>query len=471
MRIYGHPVISLTHLARRMLRSLLAPGCEKAPASPNLQYVPADSTPYKVTARDSWWTLADRPEAKAAKLSALDLCVYNFRTRVPAEINWYLRNKVGCTTATGDKQNYKFSDDAAPGIVYLPKPAAAGKRPPLEMETPFGGKVPSSNPATGVEEFTIDKESKIFSMLRVVRARVKITGKLTVNWGSLSPDIKAKASANLFKKEFGASAEAKIGQDLSLNYGMKIKAEDVGNPKAWKKAIAEASEVSVKKKFNNVFFKDGSTGFRVPKDGLFYFVKFSTNEAKLAQADLSWILDLPPGDAGITVRFSGEITITVGPGEAQLQYVANLVRGAITPGVGAITPGVGAIGGLAGWVAFAGYGIAHTMNKADRLAFQSWYVTGYVDAVFPPVGAPNHQLPPKPEDRRRAEEMLRVGRQDAEMTARTDYANDGMPPMQAYRLYLLGVLDADNDPYAARQARGLLRDHVNSRVNAKLGAS
>ena len=439
-----------------MLRSLLAPGCEKAPASPNLQYVPADSTPYKVTARDSWWTLADRPEAKAAKLSALDLCVYNFRTRVPAEINWYLRNKVGCTTATGDKQNYKFSDDATPGIVYLPKPAIGGKQPIVVGDLVTDGKVPSSNPATGVEEFTIDKETRIYN-LRYVRARVKITGKLTVNWGSLSPDLKAKASANLTKKEFGASAEANIGQDLSVNYGMKLKAEDVGNPKLWKKAIAEASEVTVKRKLNNVLFKDISTGFRVPKDGLFYLVKFSTNEAKLAQADLSWSLDLPPGDAGITARVSFEISITVGPGEAQLQFVAS--------------PGVAAIGGLAGWVAFAGYGIAHTMNKADRLAFQSWYVAGYVDAVFPPVGAPNHQLPPKPEDRQRAEEMLRLGRQDAEMTARTDYANDGMPPMQAYRLYLRGMLDADNDPYAARQARGLLREHVNSKVNEKLGAN
>jgi hypothetical protein len=436
-----------------MQRSLLAPGCEKAPGNPDVQYVPPNSTPYKVTARDSWWTLADRPEVKAAKLSALDLCVYNFRTRNPAEINWYLRNKVGCTTATADRKNYKFSDDASPGIVYLPT-ATSGKSPIVLDDVNVIGKVPSSNPASGVEEFTIDKESKIFS-LRYVRARVKVTGKLTVNWGSLNPDLKLKASAGLTKKEFGLAGEANLGQDLSVQYGLKMNANDAKKAATWKKALAEASEVTVKRKLNNAIISSVATGFRVPKDGLFYVVKITSTDAKLAQSDLGWLIDLPPGDAGISAKGNLEISLTLGPGEAQLQYFAN--------------PGVAALGGLFAWVAFAGYGIAHTMNKADRAAFQTWYVTGYVDAVFPPHGGATHQLPTAPDDRKKAEEMMRLGRQDAEMTARTDFGNDGMPPMQAYRLYLLSMMDADDDPYADRQARGLLRDLVHEKVKSTPG--
>ncbi len=438
-----------------MPSSLLDPSCEKAPTSPDLQYAPPDSVPYKISARDSWWTLAERPEVKAAKLSALDLCVYNFRTRNPAEINWYLRNKVGCTKATVDKKNYKFSEDAAPGIVYLPKAAAGGKAPPIVLDdTVISGKAPSSASASGVEEFTIDKESKAFS-LRYVRAKVKIVGKLTVNWGNASSDVRVKASAGLLKREFGVGAEAKIGQDLSVQYSMKLKESDVKNPKAWKKALAEASEVTIKRKFNNILFSAVSTGFRVPSDGLFFVVKFTSNDRVLKSNELSWFMELPP-DSPITAKCNLEISFLLGPGEAQLSLLAN--------------PGVLALSGLFAWVGFAGYGIAHTMNKADQLAFQSWYVTGYVDAVFPPVGGGGHQLPTKPEDRKRAEEMLRVGKQDAEMTARTDFADGGLPPMQAYRLYILSMLDADDDPYASRQARGLFRDLVNEKVNASKGA-
>lgn len=432
-----------------MQRSLLSPGCEKAPSSPDLQYVPPNSAPYKVSARDNWWSLADRPEVKAAKLSALDLCVFNFRTRNPAEINWYLRNKVGCTTATADRKNYKFSDDASPGIVYLPR-ATDGKSPIVLDDVTVVGRVPGSDSVSGVEEFTIDKESKIFS-LRYVRARVKVTGKLTVNWGSMSPELKLKASAGLTKKEFGLAGEAALNEDLSVQYGIKLKAEDARKASSWKKALAEASEVTVKRKLNNAILGAVSTGFRAPKDGLFYIVKLTSNDVKLVNADLGWLIDLPPGATGITAKGNLEVSIVLGPGEAQLQFLAN--------------PGVAALGGLFAWVAFAGYGIAHTMNKADRIAFQSWYVTGYVDAVFPPHGGGGgHLLPSKPDDRKKAEEMIRLGRQDAEATARTEFGNDGMPPMQAYRLYLLSMLNADDDPYSARQARGLLRDLVHEKV-------
>ncbi len=438
-----------------MPRSLLDPSCEKAPTSPDLQYAPPESVPYKVSARDSWWTLAERPEVKAAKLSALDLCVYNFRTRNAAEINWYLRNKVGCTQATVDKKNYKFSEDAAPGIVYLPKPTTTGgKAPPIVLDDVLRvGKDPSSISAGGAEEFTIDKETKAFS-LRYVRAKVKIAGKLTVNWGNASADVKVKASAGLLKKEFGVGAEAKIGQDLSVQCALKVKESDVKNPKQWKKALKEASEITIKRKFDNKLFSAVSTGFRGSTDGLFFVVKLTSNDQVLKSNELSWFMELPP-DSPVTAKCNLEISICLGPGEAQLSLLAN--------------PGVLALSGLFAWVGFAGYGIAHTLNKSDQMAFQSWYVTGYVDAVFP-VGGGGHQLPLKPEDRKRAEEMLRLGKQDAEMTARTDFADGGIPPMQAYKLYILSMLDADDDPYASRQARGLFRDLVNEKVNASRGA-
>jgi hypothetical protein len=107
--------------------SLLVAGCERKPGLPNLNYIPPGGIPYKVSTGEDWWKLAAKPEVKSAGVDALGLCEFNFKTRVPAEINWYLRNKVGCVRATVDKKNYVFTSDANPGIVYLPPPATASK--------------------------------------------------------------------------------------------------------------------------------------------------------------------------------------------------------------------------------------------------------------------------------------------------------------------------------------------------------
>jgi hypothetical protein len=98
------------------------------PLPSELDYVPENSAPYQVTSKDNWWTLADRPEVVSAGMSANDLCYFNFKTRNPAEINWYLYHKVGCRKVTGDGKNYMFDKSDDKGIVYLPK---IGPPPPV----------------------------------------------------------------------------------------------------------------------------------------------------------------------------------------------------------------------------------------------------------------------------------------------------------------------------------------------------
>ncbi|MFL5031696.1 MAG: hypothetical protein ACJ8E1_17640, partial [Xanthobacteraceae bacterium] len=101
---------------------------EPKPLPSPIDYVPNQSTPYRVKSGDSWWTLAEQPQVRAVAMSALDLCYFNFKTRRPPEINWYLRNKVGCRTATKDGKNYTFSASDYPGVIYLPIPAS---KPPV----------------------------------------------------------------------------------------------------------------------------------------------------------------------------------------------------------------------------------------------------------------------------------------------------------------------------------------------------
>jgi hypothetical protein len=133
------------------------------PLPSSLDYVPPGTTAYKVNTGDSWYSLADRPEVKAAGLTANDLCYLNFKTRKPAQINWYLNKKVGCTHTTKDGKNYCFSAADNPGVVYLP---AIGSRPPVNEFPPappeaktnawlgIGGKAGTMFGVVGIETLT-----------------------------------------------------------------------------------------------------------------------------------------------------------------------------------------------------------------------------------------------------------------------------------------------------------------------------
>lgn len=105
-----------------------------SPQPTALDYVPPNSEPANVGPKDSWWTLAERQGSRAAGLSALDLCYFNFGTRKPTEINWYLKNKVGCTTQTRDGDNYTFASCKYPNKVYIPKIGVVP--PPSEYPKP-----------------------------------------------------------------------------------------------------------------------------------------------------------------------------------------------------------------------------------------------------------------------------------------------------------------------------------------------
>jgi hypothetical protein len=77
---------------------------------------PDGGTPYRVKDGDNWTSVA-----KKAGVDVWDLIEFNFRTRKPSEVNWYLRRNVGCRKTTADGKNYVFTSDAKPGTVYLPR--------------------------------------------------------------------------------------------------------------------------------------------------------------------------------------------------------------------------------------------------------------------------------------------------------------------------------------------------------------
>ena len=106
------------------------PVIEKVPAKVlPTSFVPSGGRPYRVKDGDSWWTVA-----KTVGVPPLDLVHFNFGTRQPAEINWYLGHRVGCRKTTADGKNYVFSSTASPGVIYLP-PASSTTPPSPPLRT------------------------------------------------------------------------------------------------------------------------------------------------------------------------------------------------------------------------------------------------------------------------------------------------------------------------------------------------
>jgi len=113
---------------------------EKRPANPITKGPrPGSRTPpYKVTDADSLVTVAEK-----FQLPVETLIRHNFATMDPAEINWYLREYVGCNKPTSDGKNWCFSNSAKPGLIYIPgnggPPPGGGEVGINPPKTPGGG--------------------------------------------------------------------------------------------------------------------------------------------------------------------------------------------------------------------------------------------------------------------------------------------------------------------------------------------
>lgn len=97
---------------------------ERRPASPLAKnFVPNGLlVPYKVKTGDSWGSIATQFD-----LMPWTLIEFNFPTVMKTkdfeqkceEVNWYMRENIGCTKSS-DGKNYSFSSFDQPGLVFIP---------------------------------------------------------------------------------------------------------------------------------------------------------------------------------------------------------------------------------------------------------------------------------------------------------------------------------------------------------------
>jgi len=99
----------------------LKPGNEAKPPQHRLvppDYRPEGSFEHNVSDGESWYKLQDR-----YRIPAKTIIESNFKTTIPKEVNWYLREYVNCKVATPDRYNWCFSTSAREGGI----PGRAGK--------------------------------------------------------------------------------------------------------------------------------------------------------------------------------------------------------------------------------------------------------------------------------------------------------------------------------------------------------
>jgi hypothetical protein len=93
---------------------------------------PKGAREYTVLDSDDWWKIAAREH-----IDVWALIEFNFQTRVPEEVNWYLRELVGCRH-TKDGRNYAFfGADQKRRKIYLP--VVAPPVPPQVRKYPTYG--------------------------------------------------------------------------------------------------------------------------------------------------------------------------------------------------------------------------------------------------------------------------------------------------------------------------------------------
>src|ERR1700745_2657907 len=94
----------------------------KTPTTLRSPWPPADHLQkmQPVLGRDDWWTL----QSLFKRCDPWDIIYYNFETYNSEEVNWYLREWIGCQDLSSDGKNYRFGAGAEAHPMQIPIPTA-----------------------------------------------------------------------------------------------------------------------------------------------------------------------------------------------------------------------------------------------------------------------------------------------------------------------------------------------------------
>ncbi len=389
------------------------------------------------------------------------LILHNFGTEDPAEINWYLREYVGCTLPTHDRKNWRFSSAANPGLIYIPDnairmPAIEVKgQPPKPVDLDLPGPPTFLASEKFVLEFKVPPKDPAELGYFLLQAKINVEGELKQPHGFVKTSLK--------KGQVKAAVEAKFTDKLKGTLTMKFDEKSLkpiadavagGSKQGLVKALASPFEVSLKRAF------PWGPVTLVPELGL----EVSTTPVILRVAgefEDSLVVEGSP----YTGKFAVKIGCNIGLSAKGWEWVAEKVGrpvlkafleqgGRALAAVGewlvseaVLTAGAIVVGTVVGTVAVISLTAwvvedAHRKGKLEGLA--AWYVSAYSAKVFG-LERPSGFIAGDPDDYKLRDQLILLGEKDAVLDARATLTKANNPAahrsdaeaLSAYRALLI----------------------------------
>ena len=348
------------------MSALMREPAVKAPWPPRAENDPMGHQPEPVpvgqSSTQSFYTIA-----ADHGLDPKDLVYYNFLTRDPKEINWYLQEYVGCTKTTRDGWNYTFegaTNDPArfKSMIFAPSKSKPAPVPAVNVDPKTGeGPLPPELSFDGPDclEFSISKDFPGQTPYILYKLSVAAKGKYKI----LQEDPHHKFS--LSNKDVGFAFAEKIAKDWEISGSTKFttKMKEAllkKDRKSFTEKLLEATEVGIKSKNNKLgpFNLEAEAGASISKTP--FFIKGS----------FIWegVLDLTEQIGHqLTLALSVTVTFTarIGFGPALIAILEPYIVG------GAL------ILMMPAFVAFGALYYSRAMERARITGNISYYTSGY----------------------------------------------------------------------------------------------
>jgi hypothetical protein len=340
--------------------------------------------------------------AKKFGVSVHHLVTHNFGTTNEREINWYLRNFVGCTLPTRDGKNWRFSRAANPGLIYVPITVHYGEPIMVYGHVPRVDLGDNTHPlflstSEFADELRFPTKGEVEMDSFLLSAAINIVGTLKQAHGLFKVSLRID--------QVKLALETKLIEDTTLAFGVKLDdklltpiadAVKNGSTEGVGKAIAGAFELSVKSAYRvGRFAVVPEFGLQWGKTFILLRISFAgdlgvvviENIPFQVRAALKVALNI-----GLSKKGWAEVLKKVGP-QALRSYLAKGGRalGAVgewlvTDGV-LVTAGAAGVVGTFGLLALRSWVVGKSIQKATLQALGTWYLSAYVATVF------NGQMP------------------------------------------------------------------------------
>jgi hypothetical protein len=345
--------------------------------------------PHRVGDHETFATVAQKSGVPVETLIR-----HNFRTLDPSEINWYLREYVGCKLSTADGRNWRFSAAASPGLIWIPKTVLemdpvliTGQVPGLPSET-----VPKGGPAhlANVIKFAHEFKTKEFEV-GYFAFQFKLAVEGEVSSSSLT-------TVQVKKDSIKAGIEGKLTEDVKGAFALKlekVRIEDVAaavKAKDWKGFLKKfaGAELGLKGGLSLGPVDQWEGGLDFARLPVFFKVGGSVNEKYMLPEPVVCKLTVKGGiHAGPSKKGWAWIAQRVGA-EALKDFISAGGRSLAGLWEMLVAEGIVMAGGIALGTILGTLGITYltarmvddAKKKGELTGLATWYGSAYIAKVF-----------------------------------------------------------------------------------------